>query len=269
MAVAFSLNVSSAAATTTNIAVSITVSGLNPVLVAKTALDSLTETVTSATWSLGSGTTLEVKSFRNTNGPLVSIWAIPAPAGGAGTLRVGYSASAPAHSDIALWTGVDQTTPCPTGDAVTSSSNAAATTTTPLNLTANDASDGMAANVIAGNWVSATPHQRAIDNASSPGIITGDATGITGITFVNDGGIPAADVSLVAVRVKAVGVIPSTGAYQQEQSTTDRYLLEDGSGVYLIEPWPPVGGSIQFPPWWNGDINGIGSPGRFFKDRLN
>lgn len=62
------------------------------------------------------------------------------------------------------------------------------------------------------------------------------------------------------------GVIPSSGAYQQEQNTTDRYQLEDGSGVYLIEPWGGTG--VFLPPFLQGDLSGIGTPGRFFKDRL-
>lgn len=267
MAVAFSTNVSSAAATTTNIAIGITVSGTNPVLIGKVALDSVTATVTSATWSLGSGTTLEVKSLRNTNGPLSSIWAVPAPAGGAGTLTFGFSASIPAHCDTALWTGADQSTPCPTVDAVASSSNATNIVLTPANLTANDGTDAIGANIVQGNWVSATPNQRSIDNVSSPGILTGDATGTSAVTLTNDGTFINLDVASVAVRIKLAGSIPSTGAYQQEQSSTDRYQLEDGTGVYLIEPWGQTG--VFLPPFMQGDLTGIGTPGRYFKDRLN
>jgi hypothetical protein len=202
MAIAFSTNVSSAAATTTNIAVNITVSGTNPVLIGKVALDSATATVTSATWSLGSGTALEVKSLRAGIGPLTSIWAVPAPTGGAGSLRLGFSASVPAHSDTALWTGADQTTPCPTGDAVVTTSNAGTSVLTPTNLTANDGTDCMGANVISGNWNNCTPHQRSIDNASSPGILTGDATGTTGVTMNNDAAMPSNGVAIVAVRIQ-------------------------------------------------------------------
>lgn len=61
--------------------------------------------------------------------------------------------------------------------------------------------------------------------------------------------------------------IVSTGAYQQENSTTNRYLLEDSSGVYLIEPWGGTG--VFLPPFIQGDYSGIGTPGRFFKDRLH
>lgn len=69
-----------------------------------------------------------------------------------------------------------------------------------------------------------------------------------------------------AVSIKADVSTPSTGAYQQEQNTTDRYLLEDGTGVYLIEPWGQVGTTF-FPPRLWGDLDGIGRA--FSRDRLN
>jgi hypothetical protein len=91
-------------------------------------------------------------------------------------------------------------------------------------------------------------------------------TGSPGIGFDNDAGTFGWKGYTASDGISS-GVIPSTGAYQMENNTTDRYLLEDGSGVYLIEPWPPVGGGI-LPPWFYGDLGGIGSPGRFWKDRL-
>lgn len=66
--------------------------------------------------------------------------------------------------------------------------------------------------------------------------------------------------------IKASGVIPSTGAYAQELVSTDRYQLEDGSGVYLIEPWGTAA-TVNLPGRWYGDLDGLGRWG--FKDRLN
>lgn len=63
------------------------------------------------------------------------------------------------------------------------------------------------------------------------------------------------------------GIVVSTGAYRQE-STSDRYQLEDGTGVYLIEPWGIVA-TQNLPPWYYGDLSGIQSPGRLFKDKLS
>lgn len=234
MAVAFSTNVSSAPATTTNLLVNITVSGTNPVLVGKVALDSTSATVTSATWSLGSGTTLQVTSKRSLVGPITSIWAVPAPTGGAGNIRIGFSASVPAHMDVALWTGAHQTTPCPTGDSVISTSNAASITLTPANLTASDGTDCIGSNVVQGNWTSSTPHQRAIDNGSSPGILTGDNTGTTGVKLFTDSGMSASGAASVAVRIQV-----------------------------------PAAGGATLGYFYSGDLNGIQAAGRFFKDKLS
>ncbi len=70
----------------------------------------------------------------------------------------------------------------------------------------------------------------------------------------------------IATFATVAGVIASSGAYAQESSTSDRYQLEDGSGVYLIEPFGGTG--VFLPPFFPGDLTGIGTPGRYFKDRL-
>jgi len=181
--------------------ISLTVSGTNPVLILGLNLHSATETFGVPSWSLGGGTAVEVKNVRGTTGVLTSVWAIPAPTGGAGTVTVTPSSTVLCGGNATNYSGADQTTPSVAGDAVTSVSNAAATTLTPSNLVTGDASYAMGANIVAGNWNSATPNQRAIDNTDDPGYIAGDATGATGVTLNNDGAMLAGDIAMVAVRI--------------------------------------------------------------------
>lgn len=49
-------------------------------------------------------------------------------------------------------------------------------------------------------------------------------------------------------------------AYLQESGVTDRYLLEDGSGVLLLEGTAAATVQTQFYP---SNLNGIGSGGVF------
>lgn len=269
MAVAFGSNTAASGNTGTaqNPTFALTVAGTNPVITVKVGLDSTTATVTSVGWSGTSNSTGETKNVRNGTA-FASHSFIAGPSAGAGTVTVNKSAAGVAHQiDPSCFTGAHQTAPCASADAVTSVSSVTPETLTPNNLTANDASDGMSVNTIADNAISVTPNQRYLDTSTSVNLMTGDATGTTGVTFTYQSGTGTD--AKIAVRIKvfvASGVIPSTGAYQQEQSSTDRYLLEDGSGVYLIEPWGQTG--VFLPPFFPGDLSGLGTPGRFFKDRL-
>jgi hypothetical protein len=185
------------------------------------------------TWNAGSGTTEQVTSQRNTSstGPLVSIWAIPAPTASTnGTVRAGFSISAFGQFDCSLFTGANQTTPCP--DSKTSTSNAASIVLTPANLVAGDGTDAMGANVVSGNWNSASPNQRSINNVSQVGWITGDATGTTAVTLATDAAMPATGIASVGVRIQ-----------------------QPASGTTLK-------------PWFYGDLSGIRNTGRLFGDRL-
>jgi hypothetical protein len=204
MAVAETATVNGTSGLQASFTISITVSGSNPVLIVGSNLHSVTATFNAPSWSLGSGTPVEVKNVRGSTGVFTSIWAIPAPTGGAGTITVNPSTTVLCGGNATNYSGADQSTPSSAGDAVTSVSNASAATLTPANLAASDASYAMGCNIVAGNWTSATPNQRAIDNTDDPGYLVGDATGTTGVTINNDGGMVAGDVAMVAVRIKAV-----------------------------------------------------------------
>jgi hypothetical protein len=55
--------------------------------------------------------------------------------------------------------------------------------------------------------------------------------------------------------------------YLQEVNTSSRFTLEDGSGLYLMESWSTSAASGFIPPFYWGDLDGLGR--RFFKDRLS
>jgi hypothetical protein len=61
---------------------------------------------------------------------------------------------------------------------------------------------------------------------------------------------------------------PPNGGYYLQEDGTFKFTLEDGSGFYLIESWS-TSAVANFPPFIYGDLNGIGTPGRFFKERLS
>lgn len=204
MAVAETATANGTSALQASFTINITVSGSNPVLMVGVNLHSVTATVSTVSWSLGSGTTVEIKNVRGATGVLTSIWAVPAPVAGAGTLTVTPSTTVLCGGNATNYSGADQSTPSATGDAVTSVSTATATTLTPANLVLGDGSYAMGSNIVLGNWVSATPNQRAIDNTDDPGYLAGDATGTTGVTLNSDGGLAAGDVAMVGVRIKQV-----------------------------------------------------------------
>lgn len=207
MAVAFLTN-TSALGSAQNPTFNITVSGTNPVLIIDVGLDSTTETVSSVSWSLGSGTALEIKNVRNSTA-FSSVWAIPAPGAGAGTVTVNKSAASINHQiDVQVWTGADQTTPCPTGDAVTSIVHQAATTLTPTNLTANDGTAGNGINTVGDTPTSVTPNQRYLNSTTSVNQETGDATGTTGVTL--NYALDIGNLALVAVRIAASAAVSAT-----------------------------------------------------------
>jgi hypothetical protein len=202
MAVASSASANISPATTTNSLVTISCGGLSPTIIGAVAISSATITVTSATWSLG-GTPAQVSSSRSAGNVLVSIWAVPAPTTGNGSFRFGYSASGHVNGIITCYTGANQSTPSAAADRVTSVSVSTNITLTPANLTANDATFLLAANVTNGNWNSTTPSQLNVDNTNSPGYIAGYATGTAGVHQFNDGTISAGNDMQMAVRIQA------------------------------------------------------------------
>jgi len=202
MAVAFSTNVTQVENFNGSVAKNITVSGANPVLIVDIAINDATATVTSVTWSLGSGTTVEVKTARGTEA-FASVWAVPAPAPGAGTLTYNLSATKNNTGNISLYTGADQTTPCPLADAVSSVAQLTSETLTPANLTASDAAAGHCVATVSGDVTGVTPNQDFLDIGADMDMGAGHANGTTGVTFAY------ADTSShsakVAVRIAAAG----------------------------------------------------------------
>jgi hypothetical protein len=208
-AVAFVTDVATAPATNTFTQIAITVSGSQPVLGVSIGLNQTAgQTVSSITWSRG-GSLSACKTFDDALNPTTfgTIWTLAAPAAGAGTLTITYSASVDYQADAWVFSGADQTTPCTTGDAVTSQEPAGTSVTlTPANLTASDASTGLATLTLLGNMNGVSPNQRYLDNTTNVNLETGDATGTTGITFsYNSGSILIA----IAVRLKAAGAATS------------------------------------------------------------
>lgn len=112
--------------------------------------------------------------------------------------------------------------------------------------------------VIEASNSSATVHIKLEDKAGSGSVVGSwtDATNGATDTYI---------VGLMAF--KSTLSTPSTGAYAEETGTA-RYLMEDGLGLYLIEPWGTVT-TVSFPPFVIGDLNGVGSSGRFFRDRIS
>lgn len=202
-AVAYSTHASVTPGTgTTATTGSFTVSGTNPVLVIHVGLDSLTATVSSVSWSLGSGTAVDVKSVRNVSA-FADSWCIPAPAGGSGTATVNISASVAYQVDVSLFTGADQTTPCPTGDAVTATVTGTGSNgpITPTNLTANDANSTGDAHTVASDCGGITPNAVYTNSSTSVNLQTGYALGNTSTTatYVSESGTPLK--AMVGVRV--------------------------------------------------------------------
>lgn len=185
----------------------ITVSGTAPLLVVEVGLDSTTATVSSVSWSGTSGTALEVKNVRSGTA-FNSVWAIPAPQAIAGTVTVNKSAASINHQvDVTCFQNTDQTTPCPTGDAVTTTLNTGVTLT-PTNLTAADATTGSGVNTVAGNPTGITPNSRYFNTTTSINIEAGDNTGTSGITLTTLG---TGSVAGVAVRiVQGTAVVADT-----------------------------------------------------------
>lgn len=219
MAVAEVTSAAATPGTGSSFTISITVSGSHPAITVKVGLDHATAVVNSVSWSGGSGTPYQIKNVRSSSGAFVSVWAIPSPGAGAGTVTVNLSTSALFIGTATVFSGTDDTTPSPIADAVTSTSQTPPVTLTPTNLTANDASDGLAANITSGNWNSLSQNQRFVNNTSDPGYISGDSSGTTGITFTNDGGVPAGSAAQVAVRVQIPQGITGTGALAAQSST--------------------------------------------------
>ena len=124
--------VTAAAATTT----SFTVSGSNPVIVVETSHNSAA-TTTAVSWSLG-GTATEIVSLASSS-RYSDIWCIIAPTAGTGTVHATFGASINSYLVAAAFSGANQTNPCPTANAISTSTSIATTT---LKLTAGGLTTG-------------------------------------------------------------------------------------------------------------------------------
>jgi hypothetical protein len=213
MAVAFSTVRNAVPSTTANLALStsFTCTGVDTALLFDISLHSTTVSVTSVTWSAG-GTPTRVKRQASSSGAVAEIWGV-IPTNGSGSATAHFSASVLCAGSLCLFVNADQTTPFPTADAVSSTSTAASVTLTPANLGANDASNGIAVNVINGNWNTLTTNQRTVDNASDPGHILGDSAGTTAIVITSDSGITTGHAALAAVRIKATAAAAGAVGY--------------------------------------------------------
>lgn len=193
-------NTNGLGSTASSTTVTVAVSGANPHVSIEIGLVSGSATITSITSDQSTGTIVQTAVSNNSN-VKAFIWSVPAPAVATHTFTINFSASVNYNVVAKVFSGADQTTPQPSGDAQTSTSNTSAVTLTPTNLTANDATTMVGCND-AGNWSSATPNQRVQDNGSFAGLQSGDSTGTTGTTFAFSG-IGASDIAMVAVRIAA------------------------------------------------------------------
>jgi hypothetical protein len=191
---------------------SISTDATNPVLVVHVGLNSATVTVTSITTTgFGGATGTSIVSHRSSlvTTSYITTWCIPAPtAGTSGTVTVNFSASVAYQVFVTAFNNADQTTPCPSGDAVSAESDTnGGVTLTPTNLTANDASSGGAANTVRGNPTSVTPNQRYLNSSTGVNLEGGDATGTTGVTFNGSSAVPPIPYVEAAVRIKEYSAV--------------------------------------------------------------
>ena len=197
------LSVSSWSSANSQTSAAWTLSGSNLAIVLTTAIDSATATVTSVSFSGGGGTAVEIKTQRNTT-TYVSVWCIPAPVSG-GAYTINYSATIAGHVTASYFTGVNQTTPCPTGDAVsTTGTSQTSLTVDPTNVTANDCQMGMGAQTVAGDVSSFSPNQTYLSTSQSVNAEAGYRIG-TGSLTANWTNVTGAIEVLVGVRVADVG----------------------------------------------------------------
>jgi hypothetical protein len=183
----------------------IKVSGSNPLLVVDIGISSTTATVSSVSFSAG-GTGVQAISARSTDA-LSAIWCIPAPTTGTGTVTVNLSTSVAYQYAISLYNGADQTTPCPAGNAVSSTASQMLTSVTPTNLTANDGSSASCTLTVSGNPTGVGQYQRSLDATSAVNLETGDNFGTGGVNCAYDS--TSGNHSVTAIRIAAFGVTPA------------------------------------------------------------
>ena len=232
--VAFSTNVTASGNGTSTGAMNLTVSGSNPVIVIHTGSHTAGYSVTSVSWSQGGGTPYQVVTsteVTTSNNANMDDWCIPAPAGGAGTVTVNFSASLFYQVDAELFTGADQANPCPIGDA-TSSQQMNPITLTPTNLTSYDVSSMGAVDYsgdISGNVSNNSIYHSISTMDMGTGYSTSTAATSQSFTSVN-GGLAN------AIRIKA----------SADSNSTSYQILNDGAGDLSGWAWNDSIGWISF-----------------------
>jgi hypothetical protein len=148
---------SGSSATTT----SFTVSGTNPVIVISSNIDGLNNSTTQLTWT-GAGTPVLIKSISNASIGTAAVWCIAAPAAGTYTAHATYSASTNFQLSASVFSGADQSNPCPSADAVASTTSVSGTsmTLTASNLVTGDVDYGNA-----GLWTSGDMNLGMLNNS--------------------------------------------------------------------------------------------------------
>ena len=166
----------------------------NPVIVIYIGCDSAV-TVTAVSWSLGSGTPVQVCTTNNQTQCYGFIWVIPAPVSGTGTFTVTLSGATDYQISADLFSGAHQTNPCPSADADTDNNGAAsggpALTLTPTNVAAEDAMGATTTHTQTGDsagWTTGTTSYE--DNTTATNTLTGYrlATGSMTSAALSSGG---------------------------------------------------------------------------------
>jgi hypothetical protein len=221
--VSYSTHLSVAPNTSTSVVSgTMNVSGPNPVIIVNVGLSSATATVSSVSWSLGSGTAYEIKNVR-AGTAFDSVWAIPAPTTGSGTYTVNFSTSVAYQVDAQVYNGADQTTPSPIADAVsTSGADVTSLNLTASNLSTNDAEVAAGVNSGAGgDPTGVTPTTVYLDATTAVNLQTGYRLG-TGSVTATWNAPTSSNEDLIAVRIKAAS-----------SSSTN---IQGGTGGILLNP---------------------------------
>src|SRR5678816_1077493 len=187
----------------------ITVSGTNPVLIVHVTAQSIfddSQFGTAVSWSLG-GSLTKVAQKRNTvDGvdALVQTWVLAAPSAGAGTVTVTFNVAGSArdcHIIAEVWSGADQSNPCPVGDVIQKDTNESPSTATPTNLVTGDATSSVAC--ATGGGISGSTPETWYANGSNPSTNAGVGYDTTGVTYTFTG-LGASNHAITAVRIVGV-----------------------------------------------------------------
>lgn len=181
-------------------------------------------TVSAVSWSLGSGTTVQVAATSFAGSDTFSfIWKIPAPVAGSGTFTVLLSTSVPYQISADLFSGADQSDPSPNADADTDTGfDGVAFTLTPTNVAATDAMAAMTAHTQTGDsagWTTGTTSYE--NNTTVVNMLTGYTIGSGSMTSAALSGGSGSRQSAIGVRVQAA---PPSIALVSHMIVRNKYL---------------------------------------------